>query len=118
MASGQWLFSTMVPLWYRHIGHLWDVVGWAGRPIPPDFSALVCGGRRWELWGNGGPRTENPMWLEQLKAGAVPFQYPDWLVVERVRTIAPHGAGIPVAVPQPAKFVVHKPFVTQQRVPR
>ena len=57
----------------------------------------------------------NPMPLEKLDAGATPLQHLDWLIADPVRAVALHGAGIPVQVPQPAKYAVHKLIVAQKR---
>ena len=35
-------------------------------------------------------------------------QYLDWLIAEPIRAVALHGTGIPVTVPQPAKFAAHR----------
>jgi hypothetical protein len=59
----------------------------------------------------------NPMPLENLAAGAVPLQYLDWLIADPMRAVALHGAGIPIQVPQPAKYAVHKLIVAQKRRP-
>ncbi|NNF79826.1 MAG: hypothetical protein HKN05_17530, partial [Rhizobiales bacterium] len=57
----------------------------------------------------------NPMALKNLGAGAVPLQHLDWLIADPVRAVALHGTGIPVVVPQPAKFAAHKLIVAQKR---
>jgi hypothetical protein len=57
----------------------------------------------------------NPMPLNNLQAGAVPLQHLDWLIDEPVRAVALHGAGIPVRVPQPSKYAVHKLILAQKR---
>ncbi len=57
----------------------------------------------------------NPMPLKSLQAGAVPMQHLDWLVENPVRAIALHGAGVPVRIPQPARFAVHKLIIAQKR---
>lgn len=57
----------------------------------------------------------NPVPMKQLKAGAAPLQHIDWLISEPVQTIALWGAGVPINVPQPAKFAVHKLILAQKR---
>jgi hypothetical protein len=57
----------------------------------------------------------NPMPLPRLAAGAVPLQQLDWLIHEPVTAVALHGAGVPVRVPQPARYAVHKLIVAQKR---
>jgi len=58
---------------------------------------------------------ENPMPLNNLRAGAVPLQHLDWLIDEPVRAVALHGAGVAICLPQPAKYAVHKLIVAQKR---
>jgi hypothetical protein len=57
----------------------------------------------------------NPMPLENLRAGATPLQHLDWLIEKPVSTVALHGAGVPIYVPQPSKYAVHKLIVAQKR---
>lgn len=57
----------------------------------------------------------NPMPLTALGAGAAPLQHLAWLIEEPVETVALWGAGIPVSVPQPARFAIHKLIVAQRR---
>ncbi len=58
---------------------------------------------------------ENPMPLEKLRAGATPFQHLRWLIDGAVDAVALHATGIPLTVPQPARFTVHKLLVAQKR---
>ncbi len=58
---------------------------------------------------------KNPMPLENLRAGATPMQHLDWLIEEPVSSVALYGAGVPIRVPQPAKYAVHKLIVAQKR---
>ena len=57
----------------------------------------------------------NPMPLRALQAGAAPLQHLAWLIEDPVATVALWGAGIPIAVPQPARFAVHKLILAQRR---
>lgn len=57
----------------------------------------------------------DPMPLDNLAAGATPLQHLDWLIDEPIRAVALHGAGVPIMVPQPAKYAVHKLIVAQKR---
>lgn len=57
----------------------------------------------------------DPMPLKGLAAGATPLQHLDWLIAEPVPAIALHGAGVPVMLPQPARFAVHKLILAQKR---
>ena len=53
--------------------------------------------------------------LKNLAAGAVPLQHLDWLMHDPVPALVLHGAGLAVAVPQPARFAVHKLILAQKR---
>lgn len=57
----------------------------------------------------------NPMPLENLKAGATPLQYLRWLIEEPAAGAVLFSAGIPVMVPQPARYAIHKLIVAQKR---
>ena len=57
----------------------------------------------------------DPMPLKGLAAGATPLQHLDWLIAEPVPAVALHGAGVPVMLPQPSRFAVHKLIVAQRR---
>jgi hypothetical protein len=56
-----------------------------------------------------------PAPLPALEAGAMPLQHMAWLIADPVRTVALWGAGVPVTVPQPAKYAVHKLILAQKR---
>jgi len=58
---------------------------------------------------------KNPMPLANLQAGAVPLQHLDWLIETPVKAIALYGTGIPVTVPEPARYAAHKLIVAQKR---
>jgi hypothetical protein len=57
----------------------------------------------------------NPVPMKRLDAGAAPLQHVDWLIFEPVRTVALWGAGVPINVPQPARFAVHKLILAHKR---
>lgn len=57
----------------------------------------------------------NPVRMTGLAAGAAPLHYMSWLIAEPVRTVALWGSGVPVNVPQPARFAVHKLILAQKR---
>lgn len=57
----------------------------------------------------------NPMPLEKLRAGATPLQYLNWLIAEPTQAAVLFSAGIPVLVPQPARYAIHKLIVAQKR---
>jgi hypothetical protein len=52
-----------------------------------------------------------------LEAGAMPLQHIAWLIADPVPTVALWGAGVPVAIPQPAKYAIHKLILAQKRDP-
>src|SRR3954470_21094715 len=58
-----------------------------------------------------------PMPLEHLEAGAAPLQYLRWLIHELVSVTALWGAGVPVFVPAPARYAVHKLILPHKRNP-
>jgi hypothetical protein len=57
----------------------------------------------------------NPMPLKALAAGATPVQQLGWLIETPIPAAALHGAGVPVRVPQPARYAAHKLIVAQKR---
>ncbi len=50
-------------------------------------------------------------------AAAEPLRFLDFLIHEPVRTVMLHKGGIPVLVPDPARFAVHKMIVAARRKP-
>lgn len=48
--------------------------------------------------------------------GAVPLRYLDYLIHNPVRAVLLHGAGVPVTVPRPERYAIHKLIVATQRV--
>lgn len=56
-----------------------------------------------------------PTPLPALGARAMPLQHIAWLIADPVQTIALWGAGIPVSIPQPAKYAAHKLILAQRR---
>lgn len=58
-----------------------------------------------------------PTPLPALEAGAMPLQHVAWLIADPVPTIALWGAGVPVMIPQPARYAVHKLILAQKRDP-
>jgi hypothetical protein len=47
--------------------------------------------------------------------GAQPLRYLDYLIRDPVRAVLLHGAGVPVTVPRPERYAVHKLIVATQR---
>lgn len=57
----------------------------------------------------------NPMPMNELDANAAPLQHMDWLIADPTPTVALWGSGIPINIPQPARFAVHKLILAQKR---
>jgi len=57
----------------------------------------------------------NPLPMDELDAGAAPVQYLDWLTEDPAPTVALWGSGVPINIPQPARFAVHKLILAQKR---
>jgi hypothetical protein len=49
------------------------------------------------------------------KAAAEPLRFLDYLIYEPVRAVLLHGSGIPVLVPAPERFAIHKLIVASRR---
>lgn len=47
----------------------------------------------------------------------MPLQHIAWLIADPVPTVALWGAGVPVAIPQPARYAVQKLILAQKRDP-
>lgn len=58
----------------------------------------------------------NPVPLPALRAGAAPLQHLDWLGTRPVSHVVLWGAGVPIRVPRPAHYAVHKLIVAQKRL--
>src|SRR5262249_8543370 len=58
---------------------------------------------------------ERPVVLPGLHFSAQPLRYLVFLIEEPVPAVALYGSGVPVTVPQPARYAVHKLIVAQVR---
>ena len=56
-----------------------------------------------------------PIKLVELGAGAVSLQYLAWLIEDAIPAVLPWGTGVPVTVPRPERFAIHKLIVAQKR---
>lgn len=66
------------------------------------------------LWSDD--QTGRPVTLPAMGgAAAEPLRFLDYLIHEPVRTVMLHKGGIPVLVPQPARYAVHKLIVASRR---
>jgi hypothetical protein len=64
---------------------------------------------------NEGPDTNLPQNLPALGTDAQPLRYLDFLIYDPVRAIVLHGPGVPVLVPAPERFAVHKLILSLER---
>jgi hypothetical protein len=60
-------------------------------------------------------RSEAPLPLPKLNAGATPLQHLAWLVENPASAVLLSGGGLLMQVPQPARYAVHKLIVAQKR---
>jgi hypothetical protein len=58
---------------------------------------------------------EHPVLIPGLLCSAQPLRYLEFLLADPVTAVALYGAGVPVTVPQPARYAVHKLIVAQLR---
>lgn len=58
---------------------------------------------------------DNPARLEKLEAGAMRLQQLEWLLENPVQAVALHGAGVPIRVPDPARYALHKMIISGKR---
>jgi hypothetical protein len=85
-------------------------------PFPSSFRA-ANGFRVDLLTQQRSSRSEMSVPLPNLQAGATPLQHLAWLIDEPANAVLLSGAGLPVKVPQPARYAVHKLIVAQKRNP-
>ena len=62
-----------------------------------------------------GPTRDRPVHLPALKGDARPLRFLDFLLCREIEALVLHGAGIPVKVPAPERFAVHKLLVAVRR---
>ena len=53
--------------------------------------------------------------MPALRGHAQLLRYLDFLLYQEVNAVALHGAGIPIDVPEPVRFALHKLIVAQLR---
>lgn len=58
-------------------------------------------------------RDKDPSLVPGLAAGTTPLQFLNFLIADALETVALIGSGIPVTVPQPARYAVHKLIIAQ-----
>jgi hypothetical protein len=63
-----------------------------------------------------GPSDDSPVALPALQADAQPLRYLDFLIYREVQAVSLWGAGIPVNVPAPERYALHKLLVSRLRI--
>ena len=62
-----------------------------------------------------GPPQDRPVHLPALEGDAQPLRFLDFLLYREIEALVLHGTGIPVKVPAPERFAVHKLLVAARR---
>lgn len=79
-------------------------------------SYVAKGGVRVDfLTPNEGPHTDRPQPLRAFSTDAQPLRFLDYLIHEPEQAVILHDAGIPVLVPAPERYAVHKLIVSRRR---
>jgi hypothetical protein len=63
-----------------------------------------------------GPSDDSLVALPALKADAQPLRFLDFLIYQEVQAVSLWGAGIPVNVPAPERYALHKLLVSRLRI--
>lgn len=63
-----------------------------------------------------GPDRERVTYLRALKSSAQTIRYLDYLLYQEVNAVALAGPGIPINVPAPERYALHKVLVSQMRM--
>lgn len=63
-----------------------------------------------------GPNRERLTWLRALRSNAQLLRFLDFLLYREVNAVALHGPGIPINVPAPERYALHKLLVSQMRI--
>ena len=86
----------------------------AGHSIASSY--IGTGGLRVDfLTPNMGPETDKPARLPALNTDAQRLRFLDFLIHEPISAVVLHGAGIPVLIPTPERFAIHKLIIAQRR---
>ena len=62
-----------------------------------------------------GPDADKVSHLPSIQSDAQFLRYLDFLLFQEVNSVALHGAGIPINVPDPTRYALHKMLVSQMR---
>ena len=60
-------------------------------------------------------RKEEPIYIHRLKAAAQPLPYLGYLIEDAIPGVIINGGAVPVLIPQPIKFAIHKLIVARLR---
>lgn len=63
-----------------------------------------------------GPERDRITRLRALRSHAQLLRFLDFLLYQEVNAVVLHGAGIPINVPDPTRFALHKLLVSQMRI--
>ncbi|WP_328765800.1 nucleotidyltransferase family protein [Devosia aurantiaca] len=93
------------------------------RPVPDTFSpgrnshyAVGTGYRVDVLTPNRGPDDDALVTLPSIRSDAQPLRFLDFLIFQEVRSVALWGPGIPINVPAPERYALHKLMVSRLRL--
>ena len=64
---------------------------------------------------NQGRDSDEPLHLPALQTEAEPLRFLDFLIHQPVKAVLLHGNGVPVTVPAPERFAVHKLIIARRR---
>lgn len=86
------------------------------RPSAKPFEMIASDGFKVEfLTTRDDPADKTPVLIEQLSIHAQPLEYMDYLIENNQPAVLLYGAGVPVRVPDPARFALHKLAMSQLR---
>ncbi len=68
------------------------------------------------LTPNRGPENADPVPLPALKTDAIPLRFLDFLIYQEVQAVALYGPGVPINVPAPERYALHKLLVSRLRI--
>ncbi len=68
------------------------------------------------LTPNRGPENAAPVPLPALRTDAQPLRFLDFLIYQEVQAVALYGPGVPINVPAPERFALHKLIVSRLRI--
>lgn len=85
-------------------------------PSIPPFDLVAQDGFKVEFLTTKENATDRtPIMIERFMLHAQPLEYMDYLIGDTQRTVLLSGAGVPVVVPAPGRFALHKLAVSQLR---